>query len=1016
MALALALAGCEGGASVDADTDRDASRPDDAAVVCERGVPSAGGCRCVDGSYWELSFDSDPTRVDLDGDGTPDWRMRDGEPFASSELGGGVWRAEGRILDTNPDALFDASTSVHLRYRATTLGDPGAVFWINTAPRPGRVAAIHADLSLQDDGTQTLVILGRDPTGDVELARFAELDGGFVDLWLELEPEANALVVWLEGERQGRYPYPVTSGDPADAFASLLGWGSRAEFDFVRVESCPDGAATPDRTVPPACAESGGVVCGGVCVDPALDDAYCGASGDCVGANAGTDCASDMRCVSGVCSSDVEPRPAPDVLVSLDGVDTGDCGAPTSPCRTVEYAVEVRAVAGQLVGVMPGVYDETGAIDVPRRVSLTGTGADATEVVLRPDYVAEETEYFINLVDAELDQIGDQRISYVTLEAHASSHVGWRAIHVQNRDGVRIHHCRITNWDRTDRIRNSSVVDVVSTQELLFPRHEWWRFLPMDLGSAGDYSSWTSWPSNPIDDFEFDHNLVLHSGDRQRNTDGSLPGTYRPHGALELRGLRNSSIHDNDFDLRGVFAKAISGVSAFWDNVDTYNNVFRITSAAAEGWMGPSPAWQGTFAIETWMHINGCEWYDNVSNDGWSILMHKDSDIRGNILLRDQADSIGIEVALIDHSAVHGNYIVGGRGTGIASRHDKPHNVQDGWVYENILIGVRGWGIRSFYDRTFCAAGASGAAGMYTYNNLIDGSRWGGIDVVGSCDTVSAPLEVSIRNNISINSGDGWAGVVFQLSPNFDTLAADVNNNLTFGNAGGDRVQCRALGSGECSPTSRAGIDETGTVAVSPRFAGAPDIVTGSPDLVTVNDDDGASTRRQGTWTPASGDDIRAYPVDGDARVHAAGAGDWFEFQAAGLSTERATEVALWWPRNAAADRSSAVPVTVYDGDDSTPLASFTVDQAGWDSSEWYYLDSLVFRSGRARLRVHSVEEGSVVADAVLWAKLGYGYQLAEGSAAVDAGSSAVSPVVTSDFFGTAIPRGAGPDIGIHER
>ncbi|GAG34147.1 unnamed protein product, partial [marine sediment metagenome] len=46
---------------------------------------------------------------------------------------------------------------------------------------------------------------------------------------------------------------------------------------------------------------TGQLDCGGFCVNPLTDEDYCGASGDCQGANAGQTCAWGQRCVNGSC-------------------------------------------------------------------------------------------------------------------------------------------------------------------------------------------------------------------------------------------------------------------------------------------------------------------------------------------------------------------------------------------------------------------------------------------------------------------------------------------------------------------------------------------------------------------------------------------------------------------------------------------------------------------------------------------------------------------------------------------
>jgi hypothetical protein len=43
------------------------------------------------------------------------------------------------------------------------------------------------------------------------------------------------------------------------------------------------------------------VVCNGACIDPMTDPEHCGASGDCLGANAGVQCTSGLVCQNGVC-------------------------------------------------------------------------------------------------------------------------------------------------------------------------------------------------------------------------------------------------------------------------------------------------------------------------------------------------------------------------------------------------------------------------------------------------------------------------------------------------------------------------------------------------------------------------------------------------------------------------------------------------------------------------------------------------------------------------------------------
>ena len=52
----------------------------------------------------------------------------------------------------------------------------------------------------------------------------------------------------------------------------------------------------------PRC-QAGLIDCNGTCVDPATNDTYCGASGDCQGGNAGITCADGVNCDGGICGS-----------------------------------------------------------------------------------------------------------------------------------------------------------------------------------------------------------------------------------------------------------------------------------------------------------------------------------------------------------------------------------------------------------------------------------------------------------------------------------------------------------------------------------------------------------------------------------------------------------------------------------------------------------------------------------------------------------------------------------------
>ncbi len=757
-----------------------------------------------------------------------------------------------------------------------------------------------------------------------------------------------------------------------------------------------DGNVTPCE--PPL------VDCNGECIDPLNSQSYCGASGDCLGSNAGQVCDPWQLCGDGTCTNNV------DLFVALDGSDGPSCGAMTAPCRTVKYTAEERANTSDLIGVMPGTYDEVGAIDIPKGVSLIGLGSDASTVVLRPEYDMGSSTHFVNLTDADLSQDGSQSLSYLTFEGHSQSFLGSRAVHVQNRSNVRIHHCRFTNWDREYlQYWAGSTITVDTTYDFGHPTHEWRVDLPNDLGGPGDYTTWVDWPTDPIVGFEFDHNFVYRCGSGKKYTESDPVGSDRAGRAMKLINVKDSGLHHNEFDLRGVYAAAITGIGAYWNNVDIHNNVFRATNAYAEGWMGPSPPWKALFVVEVWGHINGCEYYNNISNDGFSIMDHKETSIRNNILVRHASESIGIEFGFLHHSEVRNNYILGGEDLGMAGNWKHEAHAANGSVYGNIVIGVRNWGISMLFNGDFCDASSQGMSDTALYNNVVDSTYWGSIRVGSDCQTTEPPAEVYIRNNILMGAENSYRGITFEMAPEYGAFGSVVENNLFFNNSGGTGTSCRCNDTDNSPLPCVDGCDDREAVASI-----SDDPLLDGPDIIIVNNDDSAQTSHQGEWAAGNSEDVGSYRDD--VLVHAGGAGDYFEFQAQGLPATTPTLVAIWWPRNFGQPRSEAVQVSVYNGAGATPMATYTIDQSNWDSSEWYYLGMHVFSSGTSRVRVHSVDGAQVVADAVLWSKLGAGYKLLPGSPAINAGSAAVIGVVNTDFFGNPVPSGPSPDIGIHER
>lgn len=125
--------------------------------------------------------------------------------------------------------------------------------------------------------------------------------------------------------------------------------------------SCDVGEVCVDGACVTSCPRDQ-IVCGGRCVDPNTDRAYCGASGDCTGANAGETCPSGEVCADGGCAAS-----CPSGQTECDGTctntatDPANCGGCDSggshTCPTLPGAAPVCASSTCGFVCLPGYAD-----------------------------------------------------------------------------------------------------------------------------------------------------------------------------------------------------------------------------------------------------------------------------------------------------------------------------------------------------------------------------------------------------------------------------------------------------------------------------------------------------------------------------------------------------------------------------------------------------------------------------------------------------------------------------------
>ncbi len=227
------------------DGSADAQTPQVDSSVVDAGEIWDPGCTLS--VLWEADFSSDPTLLDANTDGSPDFVVRGGSAFPASELANGAWTSASidRALDTNPRTNFTSRTLAEVRMRdplgpsTPANGYAAAVFYINVGYTASDQGALFVSVVRTSTTAQQVWLYARDGTTQHRLLLGPVSAGtGFVHVELALEPSTDSVEMRVDGAATGSATFPRIPIDTDDRYATVIAATGQAQFDFVRVAHC----------------------------------------------------------------------------------------------------------------------------------------------------------------------------------------------------------------------------------------------------------------------------------------------------------------------------------------------------------------------------------------------------------------------------------------------------------------------------------------------------------------------------------------------------------------------------------------------------------------------------------------------------------------------------------------------------------------------------------------------------------------------------------------------------------
>ena len=189
-------------------------------------------------AYFALSFDSDPTGEDVNGDGLGDWGRDDGLPFDINELEYGVWDIDSQ-LDSSPGTRYGEPITVELRFIALVMNGKSARVRLISEPSPNQFVVVYLDLERNGLFRQALCVVNQtSATEEQVLGGDTNLGSDYIEARLVLDPVQLTANLQIDGEEVGTFPvvsFPGTSVWQTRPTVSLYEGGAGSRMDWITV-------------------------------------------------------------------------------------------------------------------------------------------------------------------------------------------------------------------------------------------------------------------------------------------------------------------------------------------------------------------------------------------------------------------------------------------------------------------------------------------------------------------------------------------------------------------------------------------------------------------------------------------------------------------------------------------------------------------------------------------------------------------------------------------------------------